>query len=323
MATVKEILKEVHLMPELKLVEKKLQETVSSPSPLMSELSEYMLKGGKRLRPLLVILSASFYPHSTLSLVNAACAAELIHTASLVHDDIIDHSSQRRGIETLNSRYGNHLAVLAGDFLFARAFELLTRSREYRVLELMTQNISLMCEGEVEQARRAWDPSKTERDYLEQVYKKTSFFISCCCRVGGLLSDMPQDQMERLSDYGLHLGYAYQMTDDLLDFSSSPLTGKPVGSDLAQGNLNYPLLFLMDHPGYGPEIRKILEEKDCRPQTLERVQKYVEESGALQYTYQKARDRVMRAKECLQHLPPSPAKQILLTLAENMLIRQK
>ena len=323
MATVKEILKEIHLIPELKLVEKKLEESVSSPSPLMAELSEYMLKGGKRLRPLLVILSASFYPHSTLSVVNAACAAELIHTASLVHDDIIDHSSQRRGKATLNSRYGSHIAVLAGDFLFARAFELLTRSREYQVLELMTQNISLMCEGEVEQARRAWNPSKTERDYLEQVYKKTSFFISCCCRVGGLLSDMPQDQLKRLSDYGLHLGYAYQMTDDMLDFSISPLTGKPVGSDLAQGNLNYPLLFLMSHPGYGPEIKKILEEKDCSPQSLERVQKYIEESGALEYTYQKARDRVNRAKECLQDLPPSPSKQVLLTLAEYMLTRQK
>ncbi len=323
MATVKEILKEIRLMPELKLVEKKLEESVSSPSLLMAELSGNMLKGGKRLRPLLVILSASFYPHSTLSVVNAATAAELIHAASLVHDDIIDRSSQRRGKETLNSRYGCHMAVLAGDYLFARAFELLTRSREYRVLELMTQNISLMCEGEVEQARKAWDPSKTERDYLEQVYKKTSFFISCCCRVGGILSDMPQEQMDRLSDYGLHLGYAYQMTDDMLDFSASPLTGKPVGSDLAQGNLNYPLLFLLNHPAYGPEIEKIFLEKDCRPETLERVQQYIEESGALEYTYQKARDQVMRAKECLQSLPPSPAKPVLLNLAETMLSRQK
>ncbi|UNC93444.1 polyprenyl synthetase family protein [Candidatus Contubernalis alkaliaceticus] len=323
MATVKEMLKEIYLMPELKLVEKKLEDTVSSPSPLMEELSGYMLKGGKRLRPLLVILSASFYPHSTLSVINTACAAELIHTASLVHDDIIDSSPKRRGRATLNSRFGCHMAVLAGDFLFARAFELLTRCGEYRILELMTQNISLMCEGEVEQARKAWDPCKTEQDYMEQVYKKTSFFISCCCRVGGLLSSMPPEQLENLSDYGLHLGYAYQMTDDILDFSATPITGKPVGSDLAQGNLNYPLLFLMGHPNYGAEIKKIIEEKDCRPETLKRVQKYVEDSGALQYTYLKAREQVSLAKKCLQHLPPSQSKPILYKLAEHMLTRQK
>ncbi len=323
MATVKEMLKEVYLMPELKLVEKKLEETVTSPSPLMEEISISVLKGGKRLRPLLVILSASFYPHSTLSVVNAACAAELIHTASLVHDDIIDRSPQRRGIATLNSSFGCHLAVLAGDFLFARAFQLLTRSGEHRVLELMTQNISLMCEGEVEQARKAWDPSKTERDYLEQVYKKTSFFISCCCRVGGLLSNMPPDQLENLTNYGLHLGYAYQMTDDMLDFSATPITGKPVGSDLAQGNLNYPLLFLINHPTYGAEIKEIVDTKDCSPETLKRVQNHIQESGALQYTYRKAREQVMQAKECLQHLPPSAAKKILLGLAEHMLTRQK
>ncbi len=323
MATVKEMLKEIYLTPELKLVEKKLEETVSSSSPFMEEISVSILKGGKRLRPLLVILSASFYPHSTLSVVNAACAAELIHTASLVHDDIIDRSPKRRGKTTLNSRFGCHMAVLAGDFLFARAFALLTRSGEHRILELMTQNISLMCEGEVEQSRKAWDPSKTERDYLEQVYKKTSFFISCCCRVGGLLSNMPPDQLESLADYGLHLGYAYQMTDDLLDFSTSPITGKPVGSDLTQGNLNYPLLYLMNHPTCGKEIKKIIKAKDCSPKTLERVQKYIEESGALEYTYEKAREQVMQAKECLQHLPPSPAKKILLRMAEHMLTRQK
>jgi len=323
LATVKEILKEIYLMPELKLVEKKLEETVTSKSSLMTNFTGQMLKGGKRLRPLLIILSASFYPHSTISLVEAAAAAELIHTASLVHDDIIDKSFQRRGMPTINSEWGNHTAVLTGDFLFAKSFELLTKNKEYEILELMTYTISLMCEGEIEQAHKTWDCTKTENDYLEQIYKKTSFFISACCQAGGILCSMPHEELRHLADYGLHLGYAYQMTDDMLDFSSSPLTGKPEENDLIQGNLNLPLLFLIKHPSYGERIKGIIQNRDLNPENMEFVRAAVHECGALEYTYQKSKERVMRAKANLQYLPPAPAKKVLLNLADYIINRKR
>ncbi len=323
MVTAKEMLKDVYMMPELNMVEKKLEETLSSSNLHMSNLSGHMLKGGKRLRPLLVILSASFYQHSTLSLVETAAAVELIHTASLIHDDIIDKASQRRGIATINHRWGNHSAVLVGDFLFAKAFELLSRNKDLKILELMTHSISLMCEGEIEQAQNSWNYSKNEKGYLEQIYKKTSFLISACCRAGGILSDMPEDELEHVADFGLHLGYAYQITDDMLDYSSSEITGKPVGNDLAQGNLNHPLLFLMRHPLYEDKVKKIIKSKDLSLENMEFIRKAIYECRALEYSYQKAKQRVVRAKENLQYLPASYSKKILLNMADQIITRQR
>lgn len=323
MARAEEMLKEISLIPELKLVEKKLKETVSSKNPIMDNFSSYMLPGGKRLRPLLIILSASFYSHSTISVVEAAAAAELIHTASLVHDDIIDNSSRRRRAPTINSKWGNHTAVLTGDYLFARAFELLIKNKDYKILELMTCTISLMCEGEMEQAHKAWDCTKTEKDYLKQIYKKTSFFISACCLSGGIICGMPEEELKHLADYGLHLGYAYQMTDDLLDFSGSPATGKPIGNDLAQGNLNLPLLFLLNHQTFGRKTKDIIENRDLSSENVEFVRAAVFESGALEYTYRKSKESMMRAKANLDYLPTSPAKKMLLNLADCIANRQK
>ncbi len=324
MVTVKEMLKDVYLTtPELKMVEKKLEETLSSRSLHMSNLSGHMLKGGKRLRPLLVILSASFYEHSTLPLVGTAAAVELIHTASLIHDDIIDRAAQRRGKATINHTWGNRSAVLVGDFLFAKAFELMSRNKNLKILELMTQSIGLMCEGEIEQAQKSWDCRKTEEAYLEQVYKKTSFLISACCRAGGILSHMPQEELEHIADFGLQLGYAYQITDDMLDYSSSNITGKPVENDLAQGTLNHPLLFLIRHPLYKDKVKGIIESRELSPENMEFIRRAIYQCGALEYSYQRAKQRIIWARENLQYLPASYPKKVLLNMADQVIARQK
>lgn len=323
MNRVKEILKDAGQLPELNMVERKLDKALYSGSPFIRELSTRMLKGGKRLRPLLIILSASFYPHSKASLVETCAAVELIHTASLVHDDIIDEGDKRRGMPTINNQWGNSMAVLTGDFLFARAFELLTRCREYQILELMTESISLMCEGEVEQAHQAWSTGKKEEDYLEQVYKKTAFFISACCRAGGLLVGMPQEEMDSLSCYGLHLGYAYQITDDLLDCSSPRVTGKPAGKDLAQGVINLPLILLLGNPLYGDKVKAIIKEGHISPDSRDYINYALGESGALEGCRDKARERVRWARESLKSMPAGFPREALEGLAHHTLLREK
>ncbi|RQD76103.1 MAG: polyprenyl synthetase family protein [Candidatus Syntrophonatronum acetioxidans] len=323
MNRVEEVLKEACQLPELKMVERKLENALYSRSPFIKQLSTRVLKGGKRLRPLLVILSASFYPHSTTSLVETCTAVELIHTASLVHDDILDAGDTRRGIPTINSQWGNSMAVLTGDFLFARAFEILARNRDYQIMELMTSSISLMCEGEVEQARLAWNLRKGEEKYLEQIYKKTAFFISSCCRAGGFLAEMSRGELDALACYGLHLGYAYQITDDLLDSSSPQVTGKPAGRDLAQGVINLPLILLLKNPLYRDKITDLLQEDPLNPSLKEHITCALQESGALDQCRQKARERIRWAKESLRSMPAGFPREALGSLADYTLLRNR
>ncbi|MDW7651389.1 MAG: polyprenyl synthetase family protein [Bacillota bacterium] len=314
---------ELQSLPELKQVEARLRELSSGSDSWTPLFSSSVARGGKRLRPALVLLCGSFQPAPRYELVDVATAAELIHTASLVHDDVIDQAESRRGQPTVSARWGTHQAVLYGDFLFARSFSLLTKHGYTGILENMTRAISLMCEGEIEQFARRFDCSVTEAEYMSYIHKKTAFFLSSCCLAGAEASGMEPVQRKLLASFGLQLGYAFQLTDDLLDFKGSQeITGKPVLHDLREGYLTLPVIKLLCHPRYGNPVREIIKERCFTQDSLHYVQTALHDSGILDEVSKKVRTLVFRAKQNLQNLPRKPARAVLARLADYIVQRE-
>ncbi|HHX73961.1 MAG TPA: polyprenyl synthetase family protein, partial [Firmicutes bacterium] len=269
-------------LPGLQQVESRLQELSRAEAGWTDAFSYVVTNGGKRLRPALVLLCGSFAPAFRSILVDVACAAELIHTASLVHDDVIDEAAYRRSRPTLSASFGQRQAVLYGDFLFAKAFSLLTGHGLSSVLGNMTRAISLMCEGEISQARALYDCRQTEADYYAYIYKKTAFFISACCLSGAEAGGLQQPLPNLLAAYGLQLGYAFQITDDLLDFTGqAETTGKPVLKDMREGYLTLPVLKLLRHPQHGHAARKIIEERAFSDENLLYICRALDKSGII------------------------------------------
>lgn len=314
---------ELQALPELKQVEARLRELSSGNDSWTPHFGASVARGGKRLRPALVLLCGSFFPTAKSELVDVATAVELIHAASLVHDDVIDQAESRRGQPTISARWGVHQAVLYGDFLFARSFSLLTKHGFAGILENMTRAISLMCEGEIEQFARRYDCSITETDSMSYIHKKTAYFLSACCLAGAEASGMDQAQRKMLASFGLQLGYAFQLTDDLLDFcGSEKVTGKPVLHDMLEGYLTLPVIKLLQHPHYGPYVREIIQKRDFSPEKVQYISGALDECGILGEVRQKARTLVLRAKQNLQGLPRKPARAILSRLADYVVQRE-
>lgn len=315
-------LAELQGLDELKQVEESLREICQGDDSWTPLFSGCVTQGGKRLRPALVVLCGSFLPASRDELVEVATAAELIHNASLIHDDVIDRAQTRRGMPTLSARWGEHQAVLYGDFLFARAFSLLTRQGRPGILENMTKAISLMCEGEITQLARRFDHTLTEADYLTYIHKKTAFFLSACCLAGAGVCGLPAPHRRLLAAFGLQLGYAFQMTDDLLDYCGTVASvGKPVLHDLAEGCLTLPVIRLLQHPIYGPVVRGIIERRELDTENIGFIRGSLEESGILEAIRENAKSVIFRAKRNLALLPDRLSRTVLARLADHVLQR--
>lgn len=303
-------------------VEKRLAEICRTENPWSKEFAEF-LQGGKRLRPALVLLCGSLGNPDRHRLADTAAAVEFIHAASLVHDDIIDGSVTRRNRPTVFARWGTHRAVLYGDFLFARAFSLLAECGHPEVLANMTRAISLMCDGEIHQYSRLFDITLTEADYFAYIHKKTAYFLSACCMAGAQVGGLDQNLQGLLGSFGLQLGYAFQITDDLLDFyGTEQEAGKPVLQDLAEGCLTLPVIRLLRHPLYGAEAARIIEARRFDAKNLQRIKEMLLETGVLSDIQKKAHTLVVRAKENLKQLPNRPAKVILARIADAVLTRR-
>lgn len=313
-------------LDELKKVEKRLLQATSSTSRLTGDLSRHLLwRGGKRLRPLLVVLSASFGSCDEEALLDTAAAAELIHTASLIHDDIIDEAGKRRGSKSLNYLWGNKWAVLTGDFLFSRAYSLLTRHADLGVLEPMTQAISLMCEGEIEQLSWARENKiPTQSEYFTYIFKKTAYFVSACCLAGAKVSGLPPEMARALKVYGYHLGMAFQIIDDVFDLMpGSEMLGKPVGNDMRQKVITLPLLHLLADPAHSLFVTQLLQKQQLQDDEIEAVARIAYASGALAKARQKAEDHVRRGKDALPGLAREGPRDTLNHLADYVLQRDR
>lgn len=308
-------------LPGLALVEEIIQSVVKAGNEVIKPVLTRILPGGKRLRPILVLAAAGFYPHDEREVSLAAAAAELIHAASLVHDDVLDSADTRRGKKTINMIWGNHVAVLTGDFLFAEAFSLLADCRP-AINKLVTRTIQEMCEGEIEQLTQAWDPKTTESQYFRRIRKKTAALIAASCQIGGMTARMNDRELAALYEYGCCLGAAFQIVDDLLDYLAQKAdAGKPVGNDIANGTLTLPLLhYFRQAPLPGRVWQDLLQAENT---DNERLRTLLTESGSLAYAYTKAVELVNYACRCLASLPEGSSRDKLKGMALQVLARKE
>ena len=307
---------------DLALVEAVFQSLKQVDYPPLAEMLGLVLAGGgKLLRPALALLAGRFGRYDLELLVPLAASIELLHTASLVHDDVIDSASTRRGRPTANSVFPNATTVMLGDYMFAHAADQVARTGNIRVIRLFSHTLMVMAKGEIGQDLTAYDSRQTVRDYLQRIAGKTASLFATACEGGAVVAEAPEEWVEALRSYGHSLGMAFQIVDDILDFSGDEAEmGKPVGSDLMQGTLTLPALLLMDrYPKDNPVQRYF-----ARP-SKERLMQAVEmirESDIGEESYGIARDLCRQAQEALAALPDAPARQTLLDLTDYILERR-
>lgn len=308
----------------LQQVDGLLSQSLRQENALVAEVAEYLLRaGGKRLRPALVLLAGQFGTPGEAqetALITVATAVEMIHMATLVHDDIIDEAVVRRGLAAVRRQYSNPVAVLAGDFLFANAFILLARSANVHIVDLAAKVVNVMCVGEIAQ-HRAQGQFSTEADYWRRIEAKTGYFLEASCRLGALASDTSVPNRDALSQYGHHIGLAYQVADDLLDWLADPeKLGKAVGGDLAVGIYTLPVLYARSQESYRKELDHYLLAEDVLDH-MGTIKEILTVSGALAYSRERALQCVEKAQYYLGLLPERPAKRALQELAEFIVAR--
>ena len=301
-----------------------IRERLSSPVVLINQLSEYIVRsGGKRLRPLLAVLAARACGYQGDRHVTLAAVVEFIHTATLLHDDVVDASELRRGQETANHLFGNEAAVLVGDFLYSRAFEMMVDVGSMRVMEILAHATNVIAEGEVMQLMNCHDPDVDEARYMEVIRSKTAKLFEAACQLGAVLGQRPLDEEQALARYGMHLGTAFQLIDDVLDYSSgSDVTGKRMGDDLAEGKPTLPLIHALREGR--PEEQALIRgaiESGGREQ-VESVLAVIRRTGALEHARTQAEREVQLAITAVECLSPSPYRNALTGLARFAVERE-
>ena len=296
------------------LIKKRLHSEVA----LINQLSNYIIySGGKRLRPVLVLLSARALNYEGNQHINLAAIVEFIHTATLLHDDVVDASDKRRGNDTANAIWGNEAAVLVGDFLYSRAFQMMVDCNSMRVMEILSDATNTIAEGEVLQLLNCHDPDTSEQRYMDVIHFKTAKLFEAAAQLGAVISGANPEQEFAMAKYGMYLGTAFQLVDDVLDYSSSSdEIGKNIGDDLAEGKPTLPLLRAMTtgSPEHANTIRKAITEGGR--EHIEEVMKAIEATDAIEYTAKIARDEANLALEMLAKIPNSPFRDALSSLAE-------
>ncbi len=295
-----------------------IQASLSSDVVLIDQLSHYIIgSGGKRLRPLLVLLAARACGYEGEQHINLAAVIEFIHTATLLHDDVVDASELRRGQETANAIWGNEASVLVGDFLYSRAFEMMVEARSMRVMEILSHATNTIAEGEVMQLLNCNDPDTTEERYLQVIQRKTAKLFEAGTQLGAVLAGRPETEERALADYGMHLGTAFQLVDDMLDYNASAeQIGKNVGDDLAEGKPTLPLIHTMSRgtPEQARLVRQAIEHGGR--ERIDDILAAIESTGAIAYTARLARTEADKARSALDALPASRHREALVALAD-------
>lgn len=309
-------------IPDMELLETGLHNALSDSEGAVREMCSHILSaGGKRIRPKLLLNSGYIFSARTADLMDAAIAAELIHMASLVHDDIIDKSSMRRHKPSINSLWGNTYAVLCGDYLFAKAFGIMATRKLTGCINHMVEGIQNMCHGEIILARERFNFSISLNTYYKSIAQKTAIFLSCCCKAGASVAGASERHMKLLGEYGLNLGFAFQIIDDILDFTGhAEVMGKARHSDLRQGNITLPVILLLQDRQYG-DMAKEAVEKNPVELVIEPLIKMVNESGVISQSFDAAKVFIDRAKQCLRHVPQSEHTYFLNELTDKLLVR--
>jgi octaprenyl-diphosphate synthase len=303
---------------DLRRVDQVIVERLASDVVLVNQISQYIIGGGgKRLRPLSVLLAARACGYGGAQHVEAAAIVEFIHTATLLHDDVVDGSEMRRGRDTANHVFGNEASVLVGDYLYTRAFQIMVSLDDLRILGVMADATNTIAMGEVLQLMNAHDPDTTEERYFEVIYRKTAKLFEAGAQMAAILANAPRPVERAMVTYGRHLGTAFQLVDDMLDYRANrEELGKNLGDDLAEGKPTLPLIHALSHspPEEAARIRAAIEEGGL--DDLEAITRTIESSGGLEYTARLAQRERDLATGALADLPDSAYKQALHALAD-------
>jgi len=308
---------------ELRLLSQNLIKLVGKPHPILYAAAEHLFRaGGKQVRPAIVLLvSQATMPDEEITFRHRRLAeiTEMIHAASLLHDDVVDEAPMRRGFPTVHTLFGTRIALLAGDFLFAQSSWHLANLDNLRVVKLLSEVIMDLATGEIQQGETSFSTKLTIEAYLKKSYYKTASLIANSSKAASLLSNVSGKTSEHLYEYGCHLGLAFQIVDDILDFTSSTnILGKPVGSDLKSGNLTAPVLFAIEEK---PRLTALIEQKFTQREDLEQAVALIHDSQGIKRARELAEHHAQRAVEHLADLSPSQSKQALIDIAEYVLNR--
>ncbi|HYL86469.1 MAG TPA: polyprenyl synthetase family protein [Candidatus Angelobacter sp.] len=311
---------------DLALVEEELSRQSHTAFPAVSEITAYLLGGGgKRLRPALLLLSASYAGRRDRSAIRLAAVVELLHSATLIHDDVIDSAGTRRGRPSANAKWGNHRSVLTGDWLYMQSFQMALEERNFRILDILIDLTQKMVEGELIQLEKIGRIDVTEEEALRLATYKTACLFSGCARLGAVLGRLEGREEQALADYGRYAGLAFQLVDDLLDFTASTeKLGKPVLSDLIEGKVTLPLIYAMEngHREARELVTCVLAEKEFKSVRPDTIVSLVHDSGALERARNLAQEYAQRAKACLNGHSHSEYARALATLPDFILERE-
>ena len=312
---------------DLEAVEAEIHRELYSPVPLIQEMGGYIARaGGKRLRPILLLLAARLAGYHGPRGVRLGCVVELLHTATLIHDDVVDQAPLRRGRPSANARWGDDASLLIGDHLYSKSFAMLVRDNDRAVMETLARSTVSMTEAEVFQLELKRSGFTSEADYLRIITLKTASFMSACCRIGGLLGGLPPEQVEALAHYGLDIGVAFQISDDSLDFVADPeRLGKAIGADLREGKRTLPLIAMLDQlsPPEAERVRAVLRRPSLVPAELEEIRRLVLEHDGVEYARAQAHAYAHAAKADLEVFPPSEERETLALVADFVVDRDR
>ncbi len=302
---------------DIKEIENELSRTIAIDQNTLDKSSHQLLKaGGKRIRPVFVLLAGHFGEYQFDTLKKVATALELIHMATLVHDDVIDDANQRRGKLTVKAKWDNKVAMYTGDYIFAQALILITEFKNQEMHETLSNAIVSMCEGEIDQIADFNNWSQSLKNYLRRIKRKTALLIAISCKLGALASHADKETVRSLYHYGYNVGMAFQIVDDILDFTgTTEQLGKPAGSDLRQGNITLPALYSLHYSNEKEKLRAIIKEGHVNKR-MEEIIDLIRTSDGIEYSKQLALKYVEKAKKSLSNIPEINEKKTLINISE-------
>jgi octaprenyl-diphosphate synthase len=312
---------------DLAAVEAEILREIDSPVALIQDMGGYIAgAGGKRLRPMLLLLAARLSGYQGPRGVRLACVVELLHTATLIHDDVVDQAPLRRGRPSANARWGDDASVLVGDHLYSKSFAMLVRDNDRAVMESLARSTVSMTEAEVFKLQLKRSGTTSEEDYLRIITQKTASFISACCRIGALLGGCPPRQVDALTRYGLDVGVAFQIADDALDFvADQDRLGKAIGADLREGKRTLPLIAMLGRvpPAEAERVRALLRRRRLEPAEIQDIRRLVLDHDGVDYARHRALAYAQSAKKDLEAFPPSEERETLALIADFVVDRDR
>ena len=310
---------------ELEMVENRLIETIQLSGPDIETVGSHIISGSaKRIRPALFLLAAYQPGKNLIPLIDIAVAFELMHTASLMHDDVIDQAATRRGKNAIHIKWSNKIAVLTGDHFLSQVFRIFVETGRWDLMEIAVEIVENITAGEVEQAFAVQNTKDLEAQYFRWIGKKSASFFAGCCKAGSLMSGGNAEQQSLWFDYGYNLGIAFQLIDDLLDYTAdTSVLGKATGTDLREGKLTLPVIYALKRatPDDRRRLETIIRDMDITDSDLETVQGLIGKDGGIAYTRDRARQHIEQAKKCLDIFSASEPRTLLLQLADYVLVR--